>query len=180
MSYVSCCTPCPEVQTVNVPGAVGATGAAGPAGADGEPGLNEWDNEFGADVTTGTALTDTAAALGGATPLTLPDDGNYMLLATVHLKWSAATTVVNHEITIVWRRTNHTAANISPVGGSLIYVTGLVTDESGSLGFLSMPPTVYAGLAGDTLELYGAIDSAPYVGELQSVQAGLLAVKLGA
>lgn len=47
-----CCSPCPEVQTVNIPGAVGADGAAG---ADGADGVNAYT------VTTGTVTLPAAA-----------------------------------------------------------------------------------------------------------------------
>ena len=179
MASVPCCTPCPEVQTVNIPGIQGATGATGPAGADGAPGMNEWVAEYGGDVVTLTALTETPAAMGGADPLTLTDAGEYLLLATVHLKWNAATTLAGHTVTLVWRRLNHTAANISPVGGTALIVTPVVTDESGTLAFVPIPPMVYTALAGDIVDVFGSIDTLPYTGELEHVQCAMVAVKLG-
>lgn len=126
------------------------------------------------------ALTNTAAALDFGTTdpaITLNKAGTYLLLATVNLKYNAATFAASRAVTLKLRRTNNTAADLT--GGSLTLDTDIITTLTYTMGVFHLPPILYTtAVLTDVITIFGDVAVVPTAGSLDAVAANITAVRL--
>lgn len=144
-------------------------------------------SELGPTVTTysayasGTAytFTNSAAALtfGTTNPsLTLGKPGTYLILGSVNLAYNAATFGANQTVTLTFRRTNNTAANL---GTNRTATTRVITTTTDSMGNFDLPPFIYSTLnANDAITINGSVTATPSAGSLQATEAEIVAIRI--
>lgn len=254
----SCCTPCPETETVQVPGPDGEPGTDGADGADGisaftfttanfvvpaigaqvtvSVGNSSWmavdglvfcegagifqvisipattsvvleyldysvNTNAGATITSGAMVNPSGSEpsvsllpsisdyeTGGSQALTvtpsqlislsvtLTEAKSYLLLAQIRLDFDAATFEADRTATVKLRRTNNTAADIANAVQAM--ATGVTVLETATAQVVHLPAVVYAAGAGDIIQMFGSVDTAPYSGSLKAVSGSILAIPL--
>lgn len=137
------------------------------------------------DVTTfasGTAysLTNTSAALtfGTSSPtLVLDKAGTYLLLGRVNLKYNGATFAATRAVTLKFRRTNNTPADLT--GGSTTLATDIVTTKTFTFSAGMLPPIVVTTAnTNDIITIFGDVAVVPTAGSLDATEANIIAVRL--
>lgn len=129
---------------------------------------------------TGTAyvLTNTAAALNFGTTdpaVTLTAAGTYLLMGQVHLAYNAAT-VVAETATVKIRRTNNTAADLSPV---VVIDLPVATTLTYSYGVVPIPPVIYTTAAtDDAVTIFGNVSATLGAGSIDATAIGTSIVAL--
>lgn len=135
-----------------------------------------------AEYAAGTAysLTNSYAqlAFGTTSPaITIGKVGTYALYARVRLDYNGATFAAVRTVSLKLRRTNNTASDISNDVTSLL--TQIVTAESSTLMTVALPVCIYTTAnTNDALEIQGKVSTVPTAGNLDAVEAELIAVRL--
>jgi len=126
------------------------------------------------------ALTTTAALLDFGTTdpsLTITQPGTYLLLGRVVLDYNAATFSASRVVTLKFRRTNNTAADLT--NGTTTVDTDIITTITSTFGAFSLPPVIYTtSNENDIIQIFGDVAVAPSAGSLDAVAAEILAVRL--
>jgi hypothetical protein len=161
------CTPVCSTQpvTVQVPG---------PAGA---PGPQVGTTEIHA-AGTAYSLTATPALLtfGTTSPsLVLAQAGTYILFARVRYDTSAGT-VTNQTVTTKLHCANNTVADVANTTTTLELPPQ--TTASYTAGIVTTPPTAYVASAGDNIQLWGSLSGALGAGNLNAVEADIMAIQI--
>lgn len=131
-------------------------------------------------VGTAYTLTTSAAAVtfGTTSPsITLPGAGTYKLSASVQLD-RAGMTITNQTASLVFRRTNNTAADLGSTVTIDLPVSTTLTD---TLGTFVLPELIYNTVnAGDVITIFAAISGALGAGTLTAIALGtqITAIKL--
>lgn len=121
------------------------------------------------------ALTNSSVALLSTT-VTLTTPGTYLLTASARLDFDNATTVANQTVTLKLRETNNGPADVADAVRGI--ATGVVTTQTHTLAATDLPQVTYTAAAGDVIELFGLIDSVPYIGDVNVVETSILAIRL--
>jgi len=120
------------------------------------------------------ALTATSAAidLGTTDPsISITTPGSYILRGQVHLKYNGATFAANRTVTLKYRRTNNTPADLSD--GSIAIVTDIVTTKSQTFLVVQLPEIDYTTAnSDDAIALYADVDVVPTAGSLDVNASG--------
>ncbi len=128
------------------------------------------------------AFTNTAAAIafGTTSPaITLTSAGTYLLFGQVNLAYNAAT-VVAETATIKIRRTNNTAADLSPV---VVIDLPVSTALTNTYGLVPIPPVIYTTAATtDAVTLFGNVSAGLGAGTIDATAIGtsIVAVRIAA
>ena len=126
------------------------------------------------------ALTTTAALLDFGTTdpsLTITQPGTYLLLGRVVLDYNAATFSASRVVTLKFRRTNNTAADLT--NGTTTVDTDIITTITSTFGAFSLPPVIYTtSNENDIIQIFGDVAVAPSAGSLDAVAAEIVAVRL--
>ena len=125
------------------------------------------------------SLTNSAAAIvfGTTSPsLTISTAGTYRLSGRAVLKYNGATFAANQTVTLKFRRTNNTAADLANGGVSLI--TSIITAITGPLGIIVLPDIEYVAGAADIVTIFGSVGTAPSLGSLDVTDASLHAIRV--
>jgi len=126
------------------------------------------------------SLTSTPAllALGTTTPsLTITSPGTWKLEARVRIDNNAKTTAAVRTITILLRRTNNTAADITDT--SCAVKTAIMTTLTFTLTSMNLPTVSYVTLnSDDQIEAWGSADSVAGAGTFDVVEAMIFATKI--
>jgi len=143
-----------------------------------EPKKNTVTEEFGA----GTAYTLTASTalvdLGTTDPaITIPEPGEYLLIASAHVNYVAANFASAETLTLKLRRTNNTAADIADS------VRTMLTPGTGAAETFGDWVTWVAGVYttdnnDDAIEIQAGLSATPSSGSVQIDQADIRAIKL--
>lgn len=110
--------------------------------------------------------------------LVITAPGTYLLFARVRVDYAAATFVAVRTVSLLLRRTNNTAANITNA------VAGFKTPLSASAltytaGMFELAPVVYVtSNSTDIIQAWGSIDVAPGAGTIDAVEASIVAVRI--
>lgn len=118
------------------------------------------------------ALTASNAQLLSAV-VTLPTAGQYIISASVRLDFDSATTTINRTCFLKLRETTNGPADVANAVREV--KTGLVTTATGTLTVATLPTVVYTAEAGDTIQLQGSISAVPYSGDVDVIEATILA-----
>lgn len=95
----------------------------------------------------------------GATTLTLAGAGKWLLFAQANVKFLSVTWAANHTLELHLRRTNNTAADLTP---TMTMTTPIITTITDTFGLFSLPAIPYVpAQAGDIIELWGSISALP-------------------
>lgn len=121
------------------------------------------------------ALTVTAAQLISLA-ITLTQAKSYLLFGQIRLDFDVATFEANRTATVKLRRTNNTAGDIANAVQAM--ATGETVLETATAQIVHIPPVVYVAASGDVIELFGALDTAPYSGSLKAVSGCIVAIPL--
>lgn len=115
------------------------------------------------------SLTNTAAAVTGGTTspsITLGAAGTYRIDGYVNLKYSAATFAANQTVTLKFRRTNNTAADLT--SGSTTATTRIITTTTDEMGNIKLPTISYTTTnTNDVVTIFASVGTAPSAGSLQ-------------
>ena len=131
-------------------------------------------------VGTAYQLTNTAALLNFGTTdpsLTLTSPGTYLLLGRAVLDYNGSTFAASRVVTLKFRRTNNTAADIT--NGSMTIDTAIVTTITNTFGDFVLPFVIYTTAnSDDIIQIFGDVDTVPSAGSLDAVGAEIVAIKL--
>jgi len=125
------------------------------------------------------SLTNAAAALDFGTTdpsITIAVAGTYRLRGRAVLKYNGASFAANQTVTLKFRRTNNTAADLT--NGSSSMITSIITALTGPAGTIVLPEIEYVASAGDVIALFGVVGAAPSLGSLDVTEASIHAVRL--
>ena len=131
---------------------------------------------------TGTAysLTNASAALDFGTTdpsITVAEAGTYLVRGRVLLKYNGATFAANRTVTLKFRRTNNTAADLT--SGSTALTTDIITLSTGTWVECQMPEVVYTTTnTDDAITIYGDVSTVPSAGSLDATEAHVLAQRI--
>lgn len=106
--------------------------------------------------------------------VTLTGVGTWRLRAGGTFKYNAATFAASQTFTVVIRRTNNTAANIT--NATITHNLRVITTGTDGFTFY-LPEVLYAGTAtgGDTIELQASVSAAPSAGSAEITEAWIVA-----
>lgn len=125
------------------------------------------------------SLTNAAAAVvfGTTSPsITINQAGTYIVLGSVNLKYNAATMVANRTVTVTFRRTNNTAAN---VGTARTGTTRIITTVTDDMGVFPLSPVVYTTVnTSDIITIFASMDTVPSAGTLDVFEAEIYAIRV--
>jgi hypothetical protein len=122
-----------------------------------------------------TAVSDSAAQLAGLS-ITLTVAGSYLIMGTVRLDFDVATFSADETVTAKLRRTNNSPTDIPNAIVNLN--TGVTSLETSTFAAVAIPPVVYAGSAGDIIQLFGVLTDTPYSGALNAIEGSIVAIPL--
>lgn len=120
------------------------------------------------------SLTNTSAALtfGTTSPtLTLDNTGTYRIRGRVNLKYNAATFAAVRTVTLKFRRTNNTAADLT--NSTITFLTDIITLRTYSAGIILLPEISYSATSGDIITIFGDVEVVPTAGSLDVVEASI-------
>lgn len=122
--------------------------------------------------------TASALTFGTTSPVqVLYQAGTYRLNGRVNLKFNGATFAANRTVTLKLRRTNNTAADVSNATTDI--GTGIVTTVSGELSIITIPEVFYTATAGDSITIFGSINTGPTAGTVDATEASITAIRVG-
>lgn len=131
-------------------------------------------------VGTAYSLTNTAAALDFGTTdpaIVIAQAGTYLIRGRVLIKYNAATFAANRTVTLKFRRTNNTAADLT--NGSTAPTTDIITLITGTWLECQLPEVVYSTTATtDSITIFGSVDVVPSAGSLDATEAHILAQRI--
>lgn len=119
------------------------------------------------------SLTNTAAAIDFGTTdpsVTIPSTGTYTISGAVNLFYNAATFAGNQSVTLKFRRTNNTAADLT--NGAMVTTTQVITALTYTYGVFRLPDITYAATAGDVITIFADVSATPGAGSLDAVASG--------
>lgn len=127
------------------------------------------------------ALTTTAALLdfGTTDPSITLTPGTWLLLGRVVLDYNAATFAASRVVTLTFRRTNNTPADLP--NGSMTVDTEITTTVTATFGDFVLPfiiDSTTSSAAGDIIQIFGSVAVAPTAGSLDAVAAEIVAIRL--
>ncbi len=134
-----------------------------------------------ATYASGTAYTMTASDakvdFGTTDPnITITSAGTYLLMGDGVAKYNAATYAGAQTITLHFRRTNNTAADIAN-GTNTIELPVLTTYTGGDQ--IQIPSVIYAtSNTNDVIEIFGSVSATPAAGSVTVDKAHIIAIKL--
>jgi len=100
----------------------------------------------------------------------------YLILATFRLDYDVATFASPENIALKLRETTNGPADIA---NALVGLeTPVVTTKTGTFIEGAFPAVTYQAAAGDTIQMFGTIDVAPYAGSLKVVELSIVAIPL--
>lgn len=102
--------------------------------------------------------------------------GTYLIFATCRVDFVSATTVASLTLALKLRETANGPADIA--NAKVNAATGIVSNAQNTLFDGSVPPVVYSATAGDTIKLFGSLNGTPYTGNIEAIEASLVAIKL--
>lgn len=120
------------------------------------------------------ALTNSSSQLLGAS-ISLSAK-TYLLLATVRLDYDIATFSAQQDINLKLRETTNGPADIANAIANV--TTPAVTTHTGTFVTVAFPPVTYSAASGDTIQMFGSLESSPYAGALNVVELSLVAIPL--
>lgn len=109
--------------------------------------------------------------------ITITNAGTYTITINVQLGYNLATVLTSRNITIKVRRTNNTAADVSPQNASF-QVPLIGTALTGTAGDCDVASFDYTASAGDVLELWISIDAGISTGSVQVTSASIKANRI--
>jgi hypothetical protein len=120
----------------------------------------------------------TALTFGTTSPaLTISAVGTWLLLGRVRVDYNGATFAAARTLTLKWRRTNNTAADLT--NGTTTAKTSTVTTETSTFLDVELPPVIYVTTnTNDAITIFGDISVVPTAGSFDTVEAEVIAVKL--
>lgn len=125
-------------------------------------------------------LTNTAALLtfGTTSPsLTITSPGTYLILGRVRVDYNGATFAASRTLTLKFRRTNNTAADLT--NGSTAFLTDIVTTKVATMTDDELPHVIYTTQnSNDIIQIFGDVDTVPSAGSLDASEAEIIAIKL--
>lgn len=126
------------------------------------------------------SLTNTAAALDFGTTdpsITITTAGTYLIVGRVRLDFNGATFAAVRTVTLKFRRTNNTAADLT--GGTTAFKTPIVTTLSSTMDIVPLPPVIYTTAnTNDAVTIFGDVSVVPSAGTLDAVEAEVVAVRI--
>ena len=126
------------------------------------------------------SFTNSSAALDFGTTdpaIVIAQAGTYLIRGRVLMKYNAATFAANRTVTLKFRRTNNTAADIT--NGSTALTTEVLTLSTGTWVECQMPEVVYATVnTNDAITIYGDVSTVPSAGSLDATEAHILAHRI--
>lgn len=132
-----------------------------------------------ASAGTAYTLTNTAAAadFGTTDPvITIPGPGTYLIMGSVNVLYNAATFAANRTVTLKFRRTNNTAADI---GVARTFQTRIITAITDGAGTFQIPNTVYTTRnSNDSITIFADVSVLPTAGSIQATQAEIFALRI--
>jgi hypothetical protein len=132
--------------------------------------------------------TISAYAVGGtqaltATPsqalslqLTLPTTGHYLILATARIDDVGATFASSRTVTLKLRETTNGPADLANAIAKV--QTGVITTQTDTLTYLSIPTVDYSAASGDTIQIFVDVSVVPSAGSIEIIEASILAIPL--
>ena len=127
------------------------------------------------------SLTETPAAVDFGTTdpaITIAVAGTYRLRGRVNLLYNGATFAASQEVTLKFRRTNNTAADLAD--GATVVATAIVTTVTATMLVVELPEIFYTTAnTDDVLTIFGNVASVPGAGSLDIVEAEITAVRVG-
>lgn len=113
--------------------------------------------------------------------VTLPADSSYILFSGVRVDFLDATTMADITVFLKLRRSNNGPADVTNAVRELN--TGIVTSATNTLCATSLPVVIYAGTAGDIIQLQGSVSELPTdevygSGDIIAVEAWILALPI--
>jgi len=155
-----------------------AAGAAITSGATVSP-SGPYPALFDSTVSYGTggpqAMTITSSQILSVS-VVIPRTGKYLLFARVLCNYAAATFAAVKTLTFKVRRTNNTAADIS--NAATTAKMQVITTETYTVPMQPIPTVLYSATAGDILQIYGSLETAPGAGAVNAQEAELLAQQI--
>lgn len=126
------------------------------------------------------ALTATPAALDFGTTdpaIVVGQAGTYLLRGRVLLRYNAATFAANRTVTLKFRRTNNTAADLT--NGSTTLTTEIVTTFTSTWVECQLPELVYVTTnTDDALTIFADVNTIPTAGSLEATEAHIIAHRI--
>lgn len=109
--------------------------------------------------------------------LTLNAAGTYRLSGSVKIQLNAATFAANQTVTVLLRRTNNTAANITNSGST--FTVPIVTTQTQTLAIIRMNDIHYTTAnADDVIEIWADVSVLPSAGTISIDAASLTAIRI--
>ena len=122
------------------------------------------------------SLTTTSAALDFGTTdpsVTIAEPGTYQVRGRVLLKYNGATFAANRTVTLKFRRTDNTAADLT--SGSTALTTDILTASTGTWVECQMPEVIYATTnSNDAITIFGDVSTLPSAGSLDATEAHVM------
>jgi hypothetical protein len=141
------------------------------AGAGTPARLNTLTSTYGAGTAYALTATPAAIDLGTTDPVvTIPTTGTYTIRGSVQLLYNAATFAGNQTVTLKFRRTNNTAADLT--NGTIATTTQIITALTYTYGVFPLPQISYNGTAGDIITIFADVSATPGAGSLDAVASG--------
>lgn len=100
----------------------------------------------------------------------------YLLMATYRLDFDIATIAAPDAIALKLRETTNGPADITNAAVGL--EAPVVTTQTGTFIQGAFPPVIYAAASGDTIQMFGSINSTPYAGAVNIVEVSIVAIPL--
>lgn len=125
------------------------------------------------------SLTNTPAALDFGTTdpsITIAQPGTYLIVGSVNVKYNGSTFAASRTVTLKWRRTNNTAADI---GTSSVISTDIITALTYTMGIFPLSPVIYTtSNSNDIVTIFGDVSVVPTAGSLDCNGAEIYVVRL--
>lgn len=126
------------------------------------------------------SLTNTAAALDFGTTdpsVTINKAGTYSIRGKVRLNYTGATFAASRTVTIKFRRTNNTAADLT--NGTEVVLTAIVTTVTATFMEVVLPEVIYTTTnTDDVVKLFGDVNTVPSAGTLDAAAASIVVSRL--
>lgn len=115
-------------------------------------------------------------AFGTTSPgFTIQNAGTYTISGAVGVKYSGATYAGAQTITIKFRRTNNTAADLTS-GSRVVELPVLTTFTGGDV--MTIPAVIYTASVGDIIQIFVQVSALPSAGSVLIDSAEMMAVRL--
>lgn len=164
------------------------TGADGPQGEEGPPGPEASLIHYEAYGDSSSSVYEVASSsdhpasqllnLAPTPPsIIIVEAGDYLIRARVKLN-GAAVTLTTQVFTVKLYCANNTVADVPNTTRTFEFIPS--TTITGTLVDIPLPDVVYTAAAGDNIQMWGSIDADTGAGEVNCVEADLIAIKIAA